>query len=52
MTTSTITHLNFWLELHPLGLILSSLLVMGFEQATIKSPEIVSFMIYWERMKN
>ena len=33
-TTSTITHLNFWLELHPLGLFRSTVLVMGFEQVT------------------
>ena len=45
-TTSTITHLNFWLELHPLGLFRSSLLVMGVEQVTNLSPEIVDFIIY------
>ena len=31
-TTSTITHLNFWLELHPLGLFRSTVLLMGLEQ--------------------
>ena len=31
-TTGTITHLQFWLELHPLGSFCSSLLVMGVEQ--------------------
>ena len=41
-----ITHLNFWLQLHPLGLFCSSLLVMGVEQVTNLSPDIVGFMIY------
>ena len=45
-TTNAITHLNFWLELHPLGLFRSSIFVMGVEQVTNLSPEIVSFMIY------
>ena len=47
---STVINLNFWLELHPLGLFCSSLLVVGVEQATRLSPEIVSFMIYWKGM--
>ena len=38
-TTSTITHLNFWLQLHPLGLFCSPLLVMRVEQVTNLSPE-------------
>ena len=33
-TTSIKTHLNFWLELHPLGLFRSSLLVIGDYQVT------------------
>ena len=37
---------KFWLELHPMGLFRSSLLVMGVEQVTNFSPEIVGFMIY------
>ena len=45
-TTSTRTHLNFWLEVHPLGLFRSSLLVMGVKQVTNLSPEIVDFIIY------
>ena len=44
-TLSTITHSIFLLELHPLGLFRSSLLVMAVEQATSLSPEIVVFMI-------
>ena len=33
-TTSIKTHLNFWLELHPLGLFRSSLFVIGDYQVT------------------
>ena len=44
-TASTIIHLTFGLELHPLGLFRPSLIVMGVEQATSLSPEIVGFMI-------
>ena len=47
--TSTITHLNIWLELHPLGLFRSSLLVMWFKQETNLSQEIVGFYDLLER---
>ena len=40
-TTSTVALLNFRLELHPLGLFRSSLLVMRIEQVTNSSLEIV-----------
>ena len=40
-TTSTVALLNFGLELHPLGLFRSSLLVMRVEQVTNLSLEIV-----------
>ena len=49
-SASTTTYLNFWLELHPLGLFCSSLLLMGVEQATGLSLEIVGFMISWKGM--
>ena len=44
-TTSIIIHLNSLLELNPLGLFRSSVLVMGVEQVTHSSSEIVHFMI-------
>ena len=33
------THLSFWLELHPLRLFRSSLLAIGVEQVTNLSPD-------------
>ena len=42
--------LSYWLEFHPLSLFRSSLLVMGVEQVTSLSPEIVGFMIYMKEM--
>ena len=43
--SSTIIHLKFWLELNPLCLFCSSLLVMRVKQATGLSPEVFSMFL-------